>query len=63
MTEAVSFCDYQAYRRIFLWTFAGLDAARHLYETFGFRLVSQQEGEQWGTRVTEQRFERDRDRT
>lgn len=63
MAEAVSFCDRQAYRRIFLWTFAGLDAARHLYETFGFRLVSQQEGEQWGTRVTEQRFERDRDHT
>ena len=61
MTEAVSFCDRQAYRRIFLWTFAGLDAARHLYETFGFQLVFQQEGEQWGTRVTEQRFERNRD--
>lgn len=63
MTEAVSFCDRQAYRRIFLWTFAGLDAARHLYETFGFRLVFQQEGEQWGTRVTEQCFERNRNRT
>ncbi len=60
MTEAVSFCDRHAYRRIFLWTFAGLDAARHLYETFGFRLVSEQEGEQWGTRVTEQCFERNR---
>ncbi|MBU1183592.1 MAG: GNAT family N-acetyltransferase [Proteobacteria bacterium] len=60
MTEAVSFCDRQAHRRIFLWTFAGLDAARHLYETFGFRLVSQGEGEQWGSRVVEQRFERDR---
>jgi len=63
MTEAVSFCDRQAYRRIFLWTFAGLDAARHLYESFGFGLVFQQEGEQWGTRVTEQRFERNRNRT
>ncbi len=61
MTEAVSFCDRQAYRRIGLWTFAGLDAARHLYESFGFRLVSQGEGEQWGARVVEQRFERDRE--
>ncbi|MFZ4438663.1 MAG: GNAT family N-acetyltransferase [Syntrophales bacterium] len=61
MTEAVSFCDRKAYRRIFLWTFAGLDAARHLYETFGFQIVFQQEGEQWGTRVTEQRFERNSD--
>jgi GNAT superfamily N-acetyltransferase len=60
MTEAVAFCDRRAYRRIFLWTFAGLDAARHLYEAFGFRLVSEAEGERWGARVVEQRFERDR---
>jgi GNAT superfamily N-acetyltransferase len=61
MTEAVAFCDRHAYRRTGLWTFAGLDAACHLYEAFGFRLVSQQEGEQWGSRVSEQRFERNRD--
>jgi GNAT superfamily N-acetyltransferase len=60
MREAVSFCDRRVYRRIGLWTFAGLDTARHLYESFGFRLVSQGEGEQWGTRVVEQRFERNR---
>ncbi len=59
ITEAVAFSDRHAYQRVGLWTFVGLDAARHLYETFGFRLVSQQEGEQWGSRVTEQRFERD----
>jgi GNAT superfamily N-acetyltransferase len=58
ITEAVTFCDRQSYPRIGLWTFAGLDAARHLYEASGFRLVSQGEGEQWGTRVVEQRFER-----
>jgi GNAT superfamily N-acetyltransferase len=58
MREAVAFCDRQAYHRIFLWTFAGLDAARHLYEAFGFRLVSEAEGERWGARVVEQRFER-----
>lgn len=41
---------------IYLWTFAGLDAARRLYDDFGFRLVEEQAGETWGTRVTEQRF-------
>lgn len=61
--EAVTFCDQQACQRIGLWTFTGLDAARHLYEAFSFRLVSQSEGEQWGTRVVEQRFERNRDST
>lgn len=60
MAEAVSFCDRKGYRRIGLWTFAGLEAARRLYEASGFTLVSQAEGEQWGSRVVEQRFERDR---
>jgi GNAT superfamily N-acetyltransferase len=59
MSEAVAFCDRRAYRRIFLWTFAGLDVARHLYEAFGFHLVSEAEGKRWGARVVEQRFERD----
>jgi GNAT superfamily N-acetyltransferase len=60
ITEAVAFCDRHAYQRIGLWTFAGLDAARHLYDAFGFHLASQEEGEQWGTRVVEQRYERNR---
>jgi GNAT superfamily N-acetyltransferase len=58
IAEAVAFCDQKAYPRIGLWTFAGLDTARHLYEAFGFRLIYQGEGEQWGTAVIEQRFER-----
>lgn len=56
--EAVDFCDLRKVERIYLWTFAGLHAARRLYEDFGFRLVHAQQGEQWGTRVDEQRFER-----
>jgi GNAT superfamily N-acetyltransferase len=56
MEEAVGFCRKKAYRRVFLWTFAGLDSARHLYEKFGFKLVSQTLGTQWGELVTEQRF-------
>jgi len=58
LNEAVSFCDGKGYRKIYLWTFAGLTPARRLYESFGFRLVLQQEGTQWGTIVTEQLFER-----
>ena len=59
LAEAIAFCDRRAYSKTFLWTFAGLDAARHLYEGFGFRLVTETEGERWGARVVEQRFERD----
>lgn len=55
--KAMEFCRNKRYPRTYLWTFAGLDAARHLYEQAGFRLVSQQVGSQWGGEVEEQRFE------
>lgn len=56
MENAVSFCQKKQYKNIYLWTFEGLDAARHLYEKFGFRLVQELEGSQWGTKVVEQKF-------
>ncbi|AJE97316.1 bifunctional helix-turn-helix transcriptional regulator/GNAT family N-acetyltransferase [Pandoraea apista] len=55
MSQAMRFVD-ERFRETYLWTFKGLDAARHLYESFGFRLGDESEGEQWGTRVVEQRF-------
>jgi len=57
MGEAIRFCQQRRYARMYLWTFEGLDAARHLYEKFGFRLVEQHQGSQWGTPVNEQKFE------
>jgi GNAT superfamily N-acetyltransferase len=51
--EAVGFCRHAS---VYLWTFQGLDAARQLYEKYGFRLVEAREGRQWGTLVLEQRF-------
>ena len=55
---AMDFCRSNHYDRVYLWTFEGLHAARHLYEKAGFQLVHQQVGKQWGTEVNEQRFER-----
>jgi GNAT superfamily N-acetyltransferase len=57
LTSAMEFCRSQHYQRVYLWTFDGLGAARHLYEKFGFRLVHQQRGRQWGAEVNEQKFE------
>ena len=57
MSEAMAFVDAR-FRETYLWTFKGLDAARHLYESFGFALTEESEGEQWGSRVVEQRFRR-----
>jgi ribosomal protein S18 acetylase RimI-like enzyme len=41
-----------------LGTFAGLDAARALYEKHGFVLTSENEGRTWGVAVREQEFRR-----
>lgn len=58
--KATSFVDQLAIARIRLWTFKGLDAARHLYEKHGFELAHETPGAQWGTQVIEQEFVRDR---
>ena len=55
--EAITFCREKSYRQLYLWTFKGLDAARQLYEKHGFSLVEQRVGSEWGTEVTEQKFE------
>ena len=56
MAAAMDFCTRMRYDTVVLWTFKGLDAARHLYESFGFRLVEEKRAAQWGTEVLEQRF-------
>ena len=58
LAEAMKFCDEWGFSSTSLWTFQGLDAARKLYEAFGFRLELEQEGQQWGRPVTEQCFVR-----
>lgn len=62
LASALAHCDQQGFETVSLHTFAGLDAARHLYEKHGFRLMEQQAGSQWGAQVQEQRFERRRTR-
>lgn len=57
INESLNFCRNKGYKRIYLWTFEGLNAAKHLYEKNGFKLVEQHKGIQWGTEVSEQRFE------
>lgn len=60
LAQALAFADACGYRSTVLWTFAGLDAARHLYESHGFRLAEEGPGSQWGRTVLEQRFVRTR---
>ena len=57
MQEAVAFCRHAGFRRVWLTTFAGLDAARHIYEKEGFHLLEEREDAHWGKTVPEQTFE------
>ncbi|MCA9906175.1 MAG: GNAT family N-acetyltransferase [Anaerolineae bacterium] len=44
MDAAMEFCRRQQFRRVYLTTFHGLAAARHLYEKYGFRLRGEEDG-------------------
>lgn len=60
LERAMSFVDAAGFERTRLWTFKSLDAARYIYEKYGFELVRENPGKQWGTEVIEQEFERKR---
>jgi len=60
LRKAVEFVEAAGFDRTVLWTFKGLDAARHLYEREGFRLAQEYAGAQWGVSLMEQRFVRER---
>ena len=55
--RAIEHCRAMSYPKIYLWTFEGLGAARHLYEKLGFVLVSEERDMQWGVEVKGQRLE------
>jgi len=56
LSAALAFCKSRSYRKVYLWTFDELHAARHLYEKHGFKLSRSQRGSQWGKEVNEQLF-------
>ena len=56
LDAAMAFCRASGYRKVYLWTFDELHAARHLYEKHGFALARTQRGSQWGKEVNEQLF-------
>ncbi|CAH1665706.1 bifunctional helix-turn-helix transcriptional regulator/GNAT family N-acetyltransferase [Chelatococcus asaccharovorans] len=60
IASALAFADDAGFAETHLWTFAGLTAARHLYEANGFDCVEERRGAQWGKEVLEQRFVRKR---
>ncbi|BCS89303.1 GNAT family N-acetyltransferase [Pseudodesulfovibrio sediminis] len=54
--RAMVFCRERGFSQVYLWTFAGLGAARSLYERNGFVLTEEAVGDGWGPEITEQKF-------
>ena len=55
---ALNFCCENKYKDVFLWTFKGLDAARHLYDKAGFVLTEEKSNNEWSkVEIIEQRME------
>ena len=55
--EAVRYSAFCAFRRIYLWTVAGLDRAIAIYESVGFVKSEERIVQGWGQRSTEVRFD------
>ena len=60
MDTAMQFCREQRYRHIFLWTARPLDAAKHLYEKYGFTKTAEKVNNEWtDDPLTEERMDMD----
>ncbi|MCX7780083.1 MAG: helix-turn-helix domain-containing GNAT family N-acetyltransferase [Negativicutes bacterium] len=57
MDKAMHYCVQQKFKKVFLWTFQGLDAARHLYKSYGFHLTEQVPGDAWANGLIEEKWE------
>ncbi|HEY3424520.1 MAG TPA: helix-turn-helix domain-containing GNAT family N-acetyltransferase [Negativicutes bacterium] len=57
MNIAMEYCKQRKYKNVFLWTFQGLDAARHLYRRFGFEPTEQVENNTWRNKLVEERWD------
>jgi GNAT superfamily N-acetyltransferase len=56
LSRALDFARRAGHSRVFLWTFAGLEAARRLYERAGFTLAEEHPVSQWGSEIIEQKY-------
>lgn len=57
MKTTIDFCKEKNYKHVLLWTVNILDTARHLYKSYGFNLTETQENEEWGCKLTEERWD------
>ena len=55
--ECIAFARSAGYRRITLWTQSSLTAARHIYESTGFRMTSSKTHQDFGPREASETWE------
>ena len=48
VAQCLRFARQAGYRKVSLWTQSGLDAARHIYEAAGFKLIREEPHHSWG---------------
>ncbi|MGM0602412.1 MAG: GNAT family N-acetyltransferase [Bacillota bacterium] len=57
MKTLLHFARKREYSQILLWTVSELDAARHLYNKYGFEITETKEHEIWGNFLKEERWD------
>lgn len=58
METALNFCTERDYHHVFLWTVSTLNAARHLYQKYQFKLTEEKPNEEWtGANLIEERWD------
>ncbi len=55
--KAIDFCREKNYRHIYLLTVSILDAARHLYKSYGFKVTEAKDNREWGLTLREERWD------
>jgi len=56
-SNTVNFCIEQGCNNVFLWTISYLEAAAHIYNSFGFQQTEQKTLELWGKVITQVRYD------